>query len=91
MFHHEIAIIHNHPIHYQDLLFDALAARGVDFLVLYSAGASSRRFLPPRNHAYPSFIAQSGPYEAVCRISCARRIWGALDHIRPSCLIVSGW
>jgi len=91
--HHQIAVVHNHWIHYKDLLFRAMAARGLDFIALFTAGHSARRRDPgpPEHRAYPYWIAHDGPYETVRQFAIARKMWRALGPVRPSCVIISGW
>ena len=90
---HPVAVVHNHWIHYKDLLFQAMASRDLDFIVLFTARQSSRRLErdPFQHCAYPYWIAHDGPYETVRQAAVARRVWRALGRVRPSCVIISGW
>jgi glycosyltransferase involved in cell wall biosynthesis len=88
-----VVIIHNHPIHYQHLLFRELAKRGMDFEVLFAAASSSSRVEAPlpANHEYPYSIAYAGRYEEAPGIGTSRFVWKALDRIRPKVIIISGY
>ena len=88
-----VAIVHNHPIHYQHLLFCELAKRGLDFEVLFVAAFSGNRMEAPfpKNSEYPFAVAHAGPYEKAPRIETACFIWRALNRIRPSVVIISGY
>jgi glycosyltransferase involved in cell wall biosynthesis len=88
-----IAIIHNHPIHYQHLLFCELAKRGLDFEVLFVAAFSGSRVeapLPTRSE-YSFSIGHAGSYEAARRDETAHFVWKALNRIRPVLVVISGY
>ncbi len=89
--HSDLAVVHNHRIHYQDLLFGALAERGVDLLVLYTAATSLYRPQLPIASSYRYFVAHHGPYESVEARRAAAQVWRTLARVRPRRLIVSGW
>jgi glycosyltransferase involved in cell wall biosynthesis len=88
-----VAIIHNHPIHYQHLLFCELAKRGLDFEVLFLAGSSSARMQSPlpANGEYSYSIGHAGSYETVKPIGTGRFVWQSLTRIRPAVVILCGW
>jgi glycosyltransferase involved in cell wall biosynthesis len=88
-----VAIIHNHPIHYQHLLFCELAKGGLDFEVLFVAGFSGSRIESPlpRNAEYPFSIGDAGSYERVPRMKTALFIWKELNRIHPAIVIISGY
>ena len=88
-----VAIVHNHPIHYQHLLFCELARRGLDFEVLFVAAFSGNRIESPlpKNLEYPYSIGHAGSYETAKRIKSALFICKALNRIRPAIVIISGY
>jgi glycosyltransferase involved in cell wall biosynthesis len=84
--------VHNHWIHYKDLLFRAMADRGLDFVVLFTAlGSIHRLGHRPEEGAYPFRIGHNAPYETVSPLSAATWVWRELERVRPACLIISGW
>ncbi len=87
----EVAVVHNHRMPYQDLLFGALAERGVDLLVLYTAATSRDRPQLSIASGYRYFVAHHGPYEAIDARAAALCAWRSLDRVRPRRLIISGW
>ncbi|HYZ84957.1 MAG TPA: glycosyltransferase family 4 protein [Bryobacteraceae bacterium] len=87
-----VAIIHNHPIHYKELLFRALAAKGLDFEVLYTAKSSVERRDPPGLvRPYAHRFGHSGNYEETNPVKVAHYVWKSLDQIDPDVLIISGY
>jgi glycosyltransferase involved in cell wall biosynthesis len=88
-----VAIVHNHPIHYQHLLFCELAKTGLDFEVLFTAASGGSRIEAPLplNNEYLYSIAYSGSYEEAPGIRTARFVWKTLDRIRPTVVIISGY
>jgi len=88
-----VAIIHNHPIHYQHLLFCELAKRGLDFeLLLVAAFSTNRLEAPvPEDSEYACSIGDAGSYEGARPAKTARFIWRSLNRIRPSIVIISGY
>ena len=87
------AIVHNHPIHYKDLLFRALAAQGLDFEVIFAASQSriSHEQLDLRQDSYKHRFLFDGGYEAA---PGTRRLFGTLKGLReidPDVVIVSGY
>jgi 1,2-diacylglycerol 3-alpha-glucosyltransferase len=89
----EVVIVHNHWIHYKDLLFRAMLDVLPGFTVLFTAETSKFR-LPARALAeapYAHEISFPGEYERVNNLHAAIRTWRALTRIRPRVLVVSGW
>jgi len=88
-----VAIIHNHPIHYQHLLFCELARRGLDFEVLFVAACSRARLEAPlpMNSEYRFSIGHPGSYEEAHRMKTALFIRKALQRIRPNVIIICGY
>lgn len=88
----EVAIIHNHPIHYQHLLFTELARRGMQFEVLFTAASSEARIGGlPDGAEYRCSVGHAGTYEEAQKLPTARFVWRALNRIGPSVVIISGW
>src|SRR5215469_10363810 len=88
-----VAIIHNHPIHYQHLLFCELAKKGLDFEVLFLASSSSARMhapLPAKGE-YSYSIGHAGPYETAKPMGTSRFVWRSLNRLRPAVVILCGW
>ncbi len=86
-------IIHNHWIHYKDLLFRAMLDIFPSFTVLFTAGTSRFR-MPTRALAdapYSHEIAFPGEYERVNQLRAAIRTWRSLTRLRPKILVVGGW
>ena len=86
-------IIHNHPIHYKHLLFQALAKAGMDFEVLFTGAFSSQRLERPlpENREYRYRVGFEGSYESAPAGVAARFVWRSLDRLRPDALIISGY
>jgi len=93
MDHMRAAIVHNIPIHYKHLLFDALRKQGLDFEVLFIASGSSIRHesIALSEDTYRHRIGFEGPYEEAPPIHNARWIWAALQDIRPSVIVVGSY
>lgn len=87
------AIVHNHPIHYQHLLFTELARRGLEFEVLYTASRSVCRIETPRlaSGSYAARIGFDGDYEHAPALGAARFVWSALAAIAPRVVVISGY
>ena len=88
-----VAIIHNHPIHYQHLLFCELAKTGLDFEVLFLSASSRARIQAPRaeNGEYRFSIGYKGPHESAPALGTSRFVWRSLNRIRPDVVILCGW
>jgi glycosyltransferase involved in cell wall biosynthesis len=88
-----VAIVHNHPIHYQHLLFCELAKNGLDFEVLFVSAFSGNRIESPlpKNPEYSYSIGHIGSYEGAEGTKTALFIWKALNRIRPTIVIISGY
>jgi glycosyltransferase involved in cell wall biosynthesis len=84
------AIIHNHPIHYKELLFRELTARGFSFEVLFTASSSLDR-LDTSNAGYRSRCGYAGPYETAPARETVRFVWSSLNELRPGVVIISGY
>jgi 1,2-diacylglycerol 3-alpha-glucosyltransferase len=84
------AIVHNHPIHYKNLLFQELQRRGFSFEVLFVASGSVERLEVPSG-GYPHRWAHAGPYETAPALRVARRVWSSLDELSPRVVIISGY
>ena len=88
-----IAIIHNHPIHYNHLLFQELKRQGLQFEVLFTASRSSERIesLNLHDDLYRFRAGFDGPYQRHPPL----RTWGfvsrSLNEIDPEVVIISGW
>jgi 1,2-diacylglycerol 3-alpha-glucosyltransferase len=86
-------IIHNHWIHYKDLLFRAMLDLFPSFVVVFTAETSKVR-LPARALAeapYSYEISFAGEYEKVNQWRAAIRTWRALTRLRPRALVIGGW
>lgn len=84
------AIIHNHPIHYKNLLFQELQRRGLSFEVLFVASSSVNRLEAPSG-GYPYRWGYEGFYENAPALAVARFVWSALEEIDPQVVIISGY
>jgi glycosyltransferase involved in cell wall biosynthesis len=89
----EAVVIHNHPIHYKHLLFKAMAASGLRFRVLFTAGASTQRLdAAAREHAdYDYRISYQGSYEEAPALAALSGVWRGLEEARPQVVIISGY
>jgi glycosyltransferase involved in cell wall biosynthesis len=87
------AIIHNHPIHYQDLLFRELKDQGLPLEVLFTATSATERINtpPPDAGGYPCRAAFHGAYEAAPRWATVRNVWSSLTSLAPEVVIIGGW
>jgi 1,2-diacylglycerol 3-alpha-glucosyltransferase len=84
------AVIHNHPIHYKDLLFRELQERGLSFEVLFTASSSiSRLDAPVAGYRYR--CGHDGPYETAPLLRTMRFVWSSLDALKPRVVIISGY
>jgi glycosyltransferase involved in cell wall biosynthesis len=89
----ECVIIHNHWIHYKDLLFRAMHEIDPSFLVLFTAASSDVR-LPAHALAgapYTYKVSFPGDYERVSQLGAAIRTYRTLERLQPRVLVVSGW
>jgi glycosyltransferase involved in cell wall biosynthesis len=88
-----VAIIHNHPIHYKHLVFGELAKQGLDFEVLFTGASSGQRIERPlpKNGEYRYRIGWDGPYEDAAAKHTARYVWRSLSELRPRAVIISGY
>jgi len=84
------AIIHNHPIHYKNLLFQALWRKGLRSEVLFTASGSVNRLDAPAA-GYPYRWGYEGPYEKVPPLGAMRFVWSSLSALNPRVVIISGY
>src|SRR5580698_7663260 len=87
------AIVHNIPIHYKHLLFEALKREGLDFDVLFIASGSTVRheIIPLSQDIYRHRIGYEGPYEDAPGLHSARWTWASLREIRPTVIVVGSY
>lgn len=87
------AVIHNHPIHYKDLLFQELTKAGAGIEVVFIASCSKQRFgtRPPTHLSYSHRIGFDRPYESVPAFSRLHFAWRAVSELRPNIVIISGY
>lgn len=86
-----VAIIHNHPIHYKHLLFNELARLGVKFEVLFSAPSSAVRLEVPQPTEYIARYGSRKTYEETKVAAKVFFVWKALNRLRPTVVIISGY
>jgi glycosyltransferase involved in cell wall biosynthesis len=88
-----VAVLHNHPIHYKALLFDALAQGGIELLVVQVAARSrlSRYTAVAPACNYTEVIGQDVEYESHSTIQAVRIIWSELNKFRPEIIAFSGY
>jgi glycosyltransferase involved in cell wall biosynthesis len=88
-----LAVLHNHPIHYKHLLFQALAEAGVEFDVVFLASRSQSRHepIPLSQELYRYRIGFDGPYESAPSLSRLAFAWRSLSELRPDIVIISGY
>ncbi len=84
------AIVHNHPIHYKNLLFQELQRRGLSFKVLFAASGSVCRLETP-SAGYAYRWGYQGPYENAPALAVARFVWNSLGELNPRVVIISGY
>ena len=91
--HTQVAVVHNHPIHYKHLLFQKMKQAGLDFQVLFLASQSSIRHekIPLSSEAYRFQIGYQGMYESAPAFARARFIWSSLCEIKPALVAISGY
>lgn len=90
----KITVIHNHPIHYKHLLFQAMKReQRLDFDVLFMASQSSIRHekIPLSDDLYRAHICYDGAYEAAPRFRRAVWTWSRLNALKPDTLLISGY
>jgi glycosyltransferase involved in cell wall biosynthesis len=87
-----VVVIHNHPIHYKNLLFGALEKGGLNLEVIFSAATSGRRISADAQPiGYQYSFASRAPYEDLPKREVATAVWSALNRIDPDVLIVGGY
>ena len=88
----DVVIVHNHPIHYKELLFAEMKELGLDFEVLFVSRTSTKRNvleLDPAKYAFR--VGHQGAYENHPRVRTARFVWSALNQLNPRVVIISGY
>ncbi len=87
------AIIHNHPIHYKHLLFQALKVKGLDFEVVFAAEHSGIRHedIGLSQKLYKHRFVVSGRYETAHATNLALGTWKAVAHVNPEVLVIGGY
>jgi 1,2-diacylglycerol 3-alpha-glucosyltransferase len=84
------AIVHNHPMHYANLLFRELRRTGLDFEVLFTASSSAGRLESPPG-GFPYRYACDAAYEAAPPLSVMRSVWASLSELGPRAVIIGGY
>ena len=88
-----VAVVHNHPIHYKELLFTQLVKLGIDLRVLYLGNSSiirpGYRFMGGGKYTYT--FASPRPYEHVSPRVQTVFVWRQLNRIRPDVVIYGGY
>jgi len=89
----KVAVVHNIPIHYKHLLFQAMNKLGMNFDVLFMASGSSIRHedIGLSQDLYRYRIGYDGPYESAPPVRKALWTWSALKEIRPRVILVSSY
>ena len=88
-----LAILHNHPIHYQHLLFSELAAQGAHLDVLFAARSSTARTasLQPVGTSYPTHFLSEGAFEGMPQKQACWRAVRLLEKCKPDVVIIGGY
>lgn len=88
-----IAVLHNHPIHYKHLLFTALAERGIDVDVVFTARSSTIRTpdLQPSGNKYRSHFLFAGSFERLPQIRTALKAIRGIAQCNADVVVISGW
>jgi 1,2-diacylglycerol 3-alpha-glucosyltransferase len=88
----DVVIIHNHPIHYKELLFSSLAERHLSFHVLFTAARSrDRHDLSQCLRNYDCSFGSNGNYEDANPLRTAWFVWASLTRRNPKVVIISGY
>ena len=87
------AVIHNHPIHYKHLLFEAMVSEGLAFEVLFTGAGSTirREQIPLKTARYSYRIGFDGPYEKSSAKQTIRFVWRSLSELNPATVIIGGY
>ncbi len=90
---HQVVIIHNHPIHYKQLLFTEMVRLGLQFEVFYVSPQSSNRIQPitVERGGYAWRYCTSDPYESHSKWRTIRSVWSGLRERKPALVIISGY
>lgn len=88
-----VALLHNHPIHYMDLLFTALANQGVSLDVIFAARSSDLRTasMLPLGVNYRSHFLSEGSFESLPQARSALRAPGVVKRCCPDVVIICGY
>jgi len=88
-----ITILHNHPIHYQHLLFSEMVAQGAHVNILFAAKSSTARTasLQPIGTGYQSHFLSASAFEDLPQIRSALRAVKLLEQCRPDVVIIGGY
>ena len=88
-----VVVVHNHWIHYKDLLFRELEQNLEAFRVILTAPSSTARLDPPdlRRLPYRCETLSTERYERANKLWCAAVLFVRLCKLRPAVVIVSGW
>jgi glycosyltransferase involved in cell wall biosynthesis len=86
-------VIHNHPIHYKNLLFESLGRKGLPLTVLHQAAQSVMRtgLKPPVARTYSCRILNDGAFEHRPLLSTISAIWNALNTLQPDVVVLGGY
>jgi glycosyltransferase involved in cell wall biosynthesis len=89
----KVAIVHNHPIHYKHLLFQALKHKGLELEVVFAARHSGVRHesLGLDQNLYKHRFAVDGRYETARTADLALGTWKAVARVSPDVLIIGGY
>jgi 1,2-diacylglycerol 3-alpha-glucosyltransferase len=88
----DVVIIHNHPIHYKELLFSSLADKQLSLHVLFTAARSrDRHDLAQWRRNYAHSFGSMGNYEEVGVFQTAGYVWTSLSRLNPRVVIISGY
>lgn len=88
-----VVVVHNHWIHYKDLLFRELEARLDGLRVILTARSSTMRLGAPDLGVLPYSCEALSPesYERANKLRCGAALFVRLCALQPRVVIVSGW
>jgi glycosyltransferase involved in cell wall biosynthesis len=88
-----VTILHNHPIHYKHLLFEAMAAQGVNVDVIFAGRSSSARtaWMQPSGGGYRSHFLWDGGFESLPQVRTAALAVRMAERCCPEVVIVGGY
>lgn len=89
----KVVVVHNHPIHYKQLLFEELSRAGLNLDVVFMArGSSVRREVPEaRSDVFESHFLWDGSYETAPLSRKTIGTWKELRKVAPDVVIISGY